>query len=107
MGIPGLTGYVNNRRKIFFHQEKASLNKDGKPIIVDGCALMWSLANNAPGRYYGGDYDRQYDYLDNFFKKVRRMGVKMFVVLDGGLNVPLKLETSLKRRNQQVRIFSR
>ena len=106
MGIHGLTTYVEDRYDNFY-QEEASLNKDGKPIIVDGCALLWSLTNRAPGRNYGGDYDRQYDELDNFFKKVRRMGIKMFVLIDGGMNVPLKRKTNLERRNQQVRIFPR
>ena len=104
MGIPGLTTYINNRRKLFF---KNKVTLDSKPLIVDGSALMWQLMRNGPGREYGGDYDMQHDYLDSFFKKVKQMNIEIFILMDGGSNVLLKLETTISRRRKQVERVAR
>lgn len=100
MGVPGLTTYINNRKKIFFKDE---VTLKDKPLIVDGSALMWRLMYDAPSREYGGDYDVQHDFLNSFFKKVKGMKIKMIVVIDGGNNVALKLETTRSRYQQKIK----
>ena len=104
MGIPGLTTYIKDRKKLFFKDE---VTIQDKPLIIDGSALMWMLLYDAPRREYGGDYDAQNDYLNSFFKKVKRMKIEMFVLIDGGNNVELKLETTESRHRQQIERMTR
>ena len=98
MGIRGLTAYINKKGISF----KDEVTLQGKPLIIDGSALMWKLMYNAPGREYGGDYDAQYDYLNAFFKTVKRMKIKMTVLIDGGKNVELKLKTFESRQQKRI-----
>ena len=83
-------------RTDFFERKQLSETK----VIVDGNNLRFALYKSCPGLNdcFGGDYDKFYRRVHQFFLNLLRCGVKPVIIVDGGLDkTDQKLKTVLKR----------
>ncbi|XP_021399024.1 single-strand DNA endonuclease ASTE1 isoform X1 [Lonchura striata] len=104
MGVPGLTGFVEERG-VFFTELRL---RDTK-LVIDGSSLYHRLcfAPDADFRR-GGDYGAFAAAVRDFFGVLRACGVAPFVVLDGGRGAEdRKLPTLRSRAAEQLRAAHR
>ena len=95
MGVRGLSSFLSNRNDFF---ERKQL-RDTK-VIVDGNNLRFALYKSCPGLNdcFGGDYDKFYRHVKQFFLNLLRCRVTPVIIVDGGLDKSdQKLKTVLKR----------
>ena len=95
MGVRGLSSFLSNRTD-FFERKQLSDTK----VIVDGNNLRFALYKSCPGLNdcFGGDYDKFYRHVKQFFLNLLRCGVTPVIIVDGGLDkTDQKLKTVLKR----------
>ncbi|XP_072186722.1 single-strand DNA endonuclease ASTE1 isoform X2 [Excalfactoria chinensis] len=100
MGVPGLTGFVEERGAFF-----AELRVRDTKLVIDGSSLYYHLffASDADCRR-GGDYGQFAAAADEFFAVLRSCGVAAFVVLDGGRGAAdRKLRTLQERAAERLR----
>ena len=95
MGVRGLSSFLSNRTA-FFERKELSDSK----VIVDGNNLRFALYKSCPGLNdcFGGDYDKFYRHVKQFFLNLLRCRVTPVIIVDGGLDKSdQKLKTVLKR----------
>ncbi|XP_015709532.2 protein asteroid homolog 1 [Coturnix japonica] len=100
MGVPGLTGLVEERGAFF-----AELRLRDTKLVIDGSSLYYHLffASDADCRR-GGDYGQFAAAAGEFFAALRSCGVAAFVVLDGGRGAAdRKLCTLMERAAERLR----
>ncbi|XP_052552267.1 protein asteroid homolog 1 isoform X2 [Tympanuchus pallidicinctus] len=100
MGVPGLTGFVEERGSFF-----AELRVRDTKLVIDGSSLYYHLffASAADFRR-GGDYGPFAAAADDFFAVLRSCAVAAFVVLDGGRGAAdRKLGTLRERAAERLR----
>jgi len=101
MGIRGLSSYFDNREAFF---QTVSLEKTD--IIIDGNNLRYALYNQCPGtnHAFGGDYDKYYRYVRDYFQTMLNCSISPMVVFDGGYDVSeIKMRTVKLRARDQIR----
>ncbi|XP_026670107.1 protein asteroid-like [Ceratina calcarata] len=100
MGIPGLTGYINNHSDHYlryYELHNTYLVIDGNNV---GCQIYHSqkaYRNCA----FGGNYDGYARDVSIFFDDLLKCGIKPLVLIDGGTE-DKKLKTVIKRTNQKI-----
>ena len=90
-----MSSFLSNRTD-FFERKQLSDTK----VIVDGNNLRFALYKSCPGLNdcFGGDYDKFYRHVQQFFLNLLRCGVTPVIIVDGGLDkTDQKLKTVLKR----------
>lgn len=105
MGVKLLTSYVKRNEKIFYQKH---VNLNGCCLVFDGDALLWSLLRKSQYRHvHGGDYNIMYYSFMSFFKKLKQLRAGVYLVLDGGSNIPLKNETLCGRKVCEIKTVQR
>ena len=98
MGVRGLSTFLSNRQD-FFEQKQLR----GSKVIIDGNNLRFALYRSCPGLNdcFGGDYDKFYRHVKQFFLNLIRCEVVPVIICDGGLDkTEQKLKTVIKRLRQ-------
>ena len=83
MGVKVLAKYIFDNKELMF---KRRVDFNGLTIVADGPNLMYGLIKSAKYLEFGGDYSHHYNHLKKFFKQIGRLGIKLFIVMDGGNN---------------------
>jgi len=101
MGVRGLSTYLSHRENFFDDLEL----KDTK-VIIDGDNLRFALYKWCPGlnHCFGGDYDKYYRYVKQFFSHLLSCGVTPSIVFDGGYDKSdQKLATVMHRLSESTK----
>eukprot|EP00092_Neocalanus_flemingeri_P002070 GFUD01002209.1.p1 GENE.GFUD01002209.1~~GFUD01002209.1.p1 ORF type:complete len:659 (-),score=134.82 GFUD01002209.1:7-1983(-) len=101
MGVRGLSTYLSHRENFFEDLEL----KDTR-VIIDGNNLRFALYKWCPGlnHCFGGDYDKYYRYVKQFFSLLLSCGVTPSIVFDGGYDKSdQKLATIMHRLSDQTK----
>ncbi|KAF4526072.1 hypothetical protein B566_EDAN007565 [Ephemera danica] len=82
MGIRGLTTFISNNSRTYLSSHKLH----DCTIVIDGNNLasqlyVWFSKSNSA---FGGDYDRYYKCVRNFFLRLKECNITALVVFDGG-----------------------
>ena len=99
MGVRGLFSFFQNSHDNFFVQKDL---KDSL-LVIDGNNLRYHLYNTCPKRNccFGGDYDKYYKHVLNFFQNLISCGIKPVVVIDGSFE-DAKRKTLWQRARDQI-----
>ncbi|PZC80275.1 hypothetical protein B5X24_HaOG214974 [Helicoverpa armigera] len=98
MGVRGLTTYINHKEHAFLQD---FLLHDCC-LIIDGhslCAQLYRLLNCFSA--FGGDYDKFFNYVRNFFKNLRKCNITPYVLFDGSYE-HRKLRTAYSRLRSKI-----
>lgn len=98
MGVRGLTTYINHNEQQFLQD---FLLHDCC-LIIDGhslCAQLYRLLNCFSA--FGGDYDKFFNYVRNFFKSIRKCNITPYVLFDGSYE-RRKLKTAYSRLRSKI-----
>ncbi|KAJ8729677.1 hypothetical protein PYW08_001258 [Mythimna loreyi] len=98
MGVRGLTTYINHKERAFlqdFLLHDCCLVIDGHSL----CAQLYRLLNCFSA--FGGDYDKFFSYVRNFFKNIRKCGITAYVLFDGSYE-HRKLRTAYSRLRSKI-----
>lgn len=98
MGVRGLTTYIkNNQRKYLKTHRLHNCN-----IILDGNSIATNLYKACcQESVFGGDYDKYFEYVKEFFKLLSKCMVTPYVIFDGGYE-KRKIETVRKRLKEKI-----
>lgn len=98
MGVRGLTTYINHKEHAFlqdFLLHDCCLVIDGHSL----CAQLYRLLNCFSA--FGGDYDKFFSYVRNFFKNLRKCNITAYVLFDGS-HEHRKLRTAYSRLRSKI-----
>ena len=101
MGVRGLSTYLSHRESFFEDLELKSTK-----VIIDGDNLRFALYKWCPGlnHCFGGDYDKYYRYVKQFFSLLKSCDVTPIIVFDGGMDKSdQKLDTVVHRLSEHTK----
>ena len=101
MGVRGLSTYLSHRETFF-----EDLELKNTRVIIDGDNLRFALYKWCPGlnHCFGGDYDKYYRYVQQFFSLLLSCGVTPIIVFDGGYDKSdQKLATVMHRLSEHTK----
>ena len=83
MGVRGLSTYLAQRRDFFDAKELRDTE-----VIIDGNNLRFQLYRQCRGLNdcFGGDYDKYYNFVRQFFARLKRCGITPVIVMDGAFD---------------------
>ncbi|XP_029929075.1 protein asteroid homolog 1-like [Myripristis murdjan] len=100
MGIGGLTSLIEANGHLY---QDVQL-RDSR-LVVDGANLCHHLYfNSGLDGVHGGEYSAFADLIERFVEALRRCGVRLYMVLDGGADISdKKLQTLIKRATDRIK----
>lgn len=83
MGVRGLSTYLAQRRDFFDSKELRDTE-----VIIDGNNLRFQLYKQCRGLNdcFGGDYDKYYNFVRQFFERLQRCQISAVIVMDGAFD---------------------
>lgn len=98
MGVCGLTTYIkNNKRKYLKTHHLHNCN-----LILDGNSVATNLyTQSCQESAFGGDYDKYFEFVKEFFKLLSKCMVTPYVIFDGGYE-KRKIQTVRNRMKEKV-----
>ncbi len=99
MGIPKLTTYMRENS----HFRSVILRDVASELVIDGFGLCYALHRGIKC----GDYYEFYDKLIDFFKQLKIIGVKAYVVIDGIDYENVKAATNKKRLSSRLKLLQK
>ena len=99
MGVRGLFSFFENNHDTFFLQKDIR----NTMIVVDGNNLRYHLYNTCARKncYFGGDYDKYYQHVCNFFEELLACGIRPIIIMDGSYD-NAKRKTLWQRTRDQI-----
>ena len=101
MGVRGLSTYLSQRRDFFDSKELRDTE-----VIIDGNNLRFQLYRQCRGLNdcFGGDYDKYYKFVRQFFEKLKSCNISPVIVLDGAFEKDnRKIPTVISRINEHTK----
>ena len=97
MGIRYLSSYVSQ-----CNQFESITFEDGVCLVADGLNMLRNLLKESDSQE-GGNYDEYHCIFKEFFWTVKRKNINLYLVMDGGKNLDMKLKTIIERKEKKAK----